>query len=216
MKLYTFFQSSTAYRVRIALNLKGLVPEMAFVNLTRGEQKSAEYAAVSAQRNVPTLVDGGQHLSQSLAIMEYLDEAYPETHPLLPGDAFTRAHIRALCLWIAADISPLGNLKVRKHLTGAMGHSEEEGVAFINHWIAEGFEALERMLATSPHTGIFCVGDTPTMADCCLVPQVFTAKRWKLDLAPYPTLMRIYEACEAHPAFIAAHPSRQPDAPTAA
>ncbi len=213
MQLYSFFQSSTSYRVRIALNLKGLTPEMHYVDLTKGEQKSDAYAKVSAQRNVPTLVDAGHRISQSLAIMEYLDEAYPNTHKLLPGDALDRAHIRALSLWVAADISPLGNLKVRKYLQGEMAQSEEAAVAFIKHWIKEGFDTLEQILATSPYTGKFCVGDVPTMADCCLVPQMFGARRWKLDLAPYPTINRIVEACEALPAFVAAHPLQQADAP---
>lgn len=213
MQLYTFFQSSTSYRVRIALNLKGLAPEMHYIDLTKGEQKSDAYAKVSAQKNVPTLIDHGQHLSQSLAIMEYLDEAYPNTHKLLPGDAIARAHIRALSLWVAADISPLGNLKVRKYLQGELAQSEEATVAFIKHWIKEGFDTLEQILATSPRTGKFCVGGTPTMADCCLVPQVFGARRWKLEMSAYPTINRIVEACEALPAFIAAHPLQQADAP---
>ncbi len=163
-------------------------------------------------RIVPTLVDGGAQLTQSLAIMEYLDEAYPDTHKLLAGDAITRAHIRALALTVAADISPLGNLKVRKYLEGPLGHSEETVAEFIRHWIHDGFTALETMLATSPRTGTFCVGETPTMADCCLVPQLFGARRWKLDMAPFPTITRIAAACEALPAFIAAQPSQQADA----
>ena len=215
MQLYTFYQSSTSYRVRIALNLKNLAPEMHYVNLTKGEQRAAEYASVSTQRNLPTLVDQGNHFSQSLAIMEYLDEAYPNAPKLLPGDATVRAHIRSLCLWIAADISPLGNLKVRKYLQGEMGQSEEATIAFINHWIKEGFDALEKILASSPHTGTYCVGDTPTMADCCLVPQVFVANRWKLDLTPYPTILRIVGNCEKLAAFADAHPSKQADAPAA-
>ena len=212
MQLYSFFQSSTSYRVRIALNLKGLKPEMHTINLTAGAQQSEEYCKVNTQRIVPTLIDNGHALSQSLAIIEYLDEAYPNTTKLLPGDAITRAHIRRLSLLIAADISPLGNLKVRKYLQGTMGQSEEATIAYINHWIADGFAALEKILADSPLTGKFCVGDTPTMVDCCLVPQLFTACRWKLDLTPYPTILRIAEACEALPACQAAHPSQQQDA----
>lgn len=212
MQLYTFFQSSTSYRVRIALNLKGLAPEMQYVDLTKGEQKSDGYASVNPARVVPTLVDRDATLTQSLAIMEYLDEAYPNTHRLLPGDAHIRAHVRALSLSIAADISPLGNLKVRKYLQHALGQSEEATVTFIKHWIREGFDALESILKDSPHTGVFCVGDAPTMADCCLIPQIFSANRWKLDMTPYPSINRIAVACEALPAFVAAHPTQQADA----
>lgn len=211
MELYTFAHSSTSYRARIALNLKGLAPAMHYVNLTKGEQRDAAYGKVNTQRIVPTLIDQDHVLSQSLAIMEYLDEAYPQTHRLLPGDAFQRAHIRSLSLLIAADISPLGNLKLRKLLQGTYGQSEEATIAFITHWIAQGFEAMEAILAASPYTGTYCVGELPTMADCCLVPQLFTARRWKMDLSAYPTLLRIDEACAALPAFISAHPSNQAD-----
>ena len=200
------------YRARIALNLKGLEPAMHYVNLTKGEQREEAYGAVNTQRIVPTLIDGAHSFSQSLAIMEYLDEAYPETHRLLPGDAVMRAHIRSLSLLIAADISPLGNLKVRKYLQSEMGQTEEATIGFITHWIAQGFEALEKILVNSPHTGTYCVGEAPTMVDCCLVPQLFTARRWKMDLTPYPTLLRIDEACAKLPAFITAHPSKQADA----
>ena len=211
MELYSFHQSSTSYRVRIALNLKGLQPPQHGINLTAGEQRTAEYEAVNTQRIVPTLIDNGHALSQSLAIIEYLDEVYPEPK-LLPGDAVARAHIRMLSLLIAADISPLGNLKLRKYMQGPLAQTEETTIAFINHWIGEGFTALEKILATSPYTGTFCVGDAPTMADCCLVPQVFVARRWKHDLTPYPTIQRIATFAEAHPAFAAAHPHQQPDA----
>ena len=210
MQLYTFAHSSTSYRVRIALNLKGLTPEMHDVNLTKGEQLTSEYAALNVQKNLPLLIDGDASLTQSLAIIEYLDETYPGPS-LLPGDAAQRAHIRALSLLIAADISPLGNLKVRKYLQGPLAHTEETTITFINHWIADGFAKLESILACSPHTGTFCVGDTPTMADCCLVPQLHTARRWKLNLAPYPTILRIATVAEVHPAFIAAHPHNQSD-----
>jgi maleylacetoacetate isomerase len=212
VELYSFFQSSTSYRVRIALNLKGLVPEMHYVDLGIGEQKSDAYAKLNPARIVPTLIDGKATLSQSLAIMEYLDEAYPNTYELLPGDAVARAHIRGLSLAIAADISPLGNLKVRKYLQNELSQSEETTIEFIKHWIKEGFDVLETILAASPLTGKFCVGDTPTMADCCLIPQLFGARRWKLDLASYPAILRIEKACEALPAFAAAHPSQQADA----
>ena len=211
MELYTFAYSSTSYRTRIALNLKGLAAEMHSVNLTKGEQREDAYGAVNAQRIVPTLIDGGHSLSQSLAIMEYLDEAYPNTPKLLPGDAVTRAHIRSVSLLIAADISPLGNLKIRKYLQGEMAQTEEATIGFIAHWITQGFDALEKILATSPYTGTYCVGDAPTMADCCLVPQLYTARRWKMDLSAYPTILKIAAVCEKHPAFAAAHPSKQAD-----
>lgn len=212
MELYTYFQSSASYRVRIALNLKGLKAKEHYIDLTKGEQRSAEYGAINPAHAVPTLVDDGAYLTQSLAIMEYLDEAYPDTGALLPKGALSRAHTRALALSIAADIAPLGNLKVRKYLAGPLAQSEEATVEFIRHWIADGLKALEITLATSPYTGKFCVGDWPTIADCCLIPQLFNARRWKLDLVAYPTINRIAQACEAHPAFIAAHPANQPDA----
>ncbi len=211
MKLYTFHQSSSAYRVRIALELKGLKPQMAFVNLTKAEQRSIDYALISPQMIVPTLIDQGHILGQSLAIMEYLEEVYP-TPSILPRTPVERARVRQLSLLIAADIAPLGNLKVRKYLYKNGWSEEEIPVKWICHWIKDGFEALEKILAESSATGTYCHGDLPTMADCCLVPQVFNAKRWNLNLASYPTISRIAEACDKHPAFIAAHPSKQPDA----
>lgn len=211
MKLYTFHQSSSAYRVRIALHLKGLMPEMEYVNLTRGEQKSAAYAAVNTQMIVPTLIDKGETLSQSLAIMEYLEEAYPSP-AILPKDLFARAHVRELALLVAADIAPLGNLKVRKYLP-QFGLSEDDiKTRWIAYWIKDGLDAFEKIVAASSYTGAFCCGDTPTMADCCLVPQIFNARRWGVELSVYPTIMRIIANCEAHPAFIAAHPAQQKDA----
>lgn len=209
MKLYGFCQSSSAYRVRIALNIKGLDPEHVFVNLTKGEQRDPAYAAINPQMAVPSLVEEGQVLTQSLAIMEYLEERYP-LPPLLPGDLFDRARVRALAQAVALDIAPLNNLKVRKYLL-QFGLSEEEvKVKWIQHWIADGFRAIEQMLSTEK-TGVFCHGDTPTIADCCLIPQVFNARRFGCNLAPYPTIMRIVAACEQHPAFVAAHPENQPD-----
>lgn len=212
MQLYSFFQSSTAYRVRIALNLKGLTPAMHYVSLTQGEQRSDAYAAVNPAMIVPTLIDGDFSLHQSLAIMEYLDEAYPETHALLPRDVKARAYARMLALTIAADTSPLGNLKLRKYLAGALAQPEESVVAFLNHWIAVGLTALEKLLVDSPYTGRFAMGAEPGLVDCCIVPQLFAARRWKHDLSAYPTIQRIADACESHPAFIAAHPLKQADA----
>lgn len=211
MKLYTYYQSSASYRVRIALNLKGLVPEMAFVNLVKAEQRDAAYEAVNPQRIVPALIEKGHTLSQSLAIMEYLEEAYPAP-PILPKDPFARAYVRSLALAIAADISPLGNLKVRKHLAEKLSLDKDTVDEWSKHWITEGLTAYEKMLARESHAGAFSCGDAPTMADCCLIPQLFNANRWKCDLAPYPRIRKIAEACDKHPAFIAAHPSKQADA----
>lgn len=226
MKLYTFHASSSAYRVRIALNLKGLQPEMSFVNLTKGEHRGTEYASVNTQMIVPTLLldnpppltGGGQEvgapiaLSQSLAIMEYLDEVYP-TPPILPKDPVERARVRGLALLIAADIAPLNNLKIRKYLP-QFGLSEDDvKTKWIQHWIYDGFAPLEKLLAESSRTGAFCHGDAPTMADCCLVPQVFNARRFECDMARFPNISRIAAQCDLHPAFIAAHPANQTDAP---
>jgi maleylacetoacetate isomerase len=210
MKLFTYFQSSGAYRVRIALNLKGLKAEMAFINLLKGEQKNDNYAAVNPQKVIPALIDEGHTLVQSLAIMEYLEETHPAT-PILPKEPFARAHARALSLVIAADTAPLGNLKVRKHLE-EKGFSKDALDAWMRHWIEDGLGAYEKLLARSPYTGTFSLGESPGMADCCLMPQVFNANRWKCDLSPYPLIRGIAEACEKLPAFIEAHPSKQKDA----
>jgi maleylacetoacetate isomerase len=211
MKLYTYFQSSASYRVRIALNLKGLEPEMEFINLVMGQQQQKSYEEVNPQRVVPTLMDKGRTFRQSLAILEYLEEAYPEP-PLLPKDPFARATVRSLALIIAADTSPLGNLKVRKYLETPVGLDKEIVKQWMGHWIAEGLAAFEKTLTRKSHAGAFCHGDAPSMADCCLIPQLFNADRWGCDLGPFPAIRRIREACDKHPAFIAAHPSRQPDA----
>jgi len=211
MKLYSYYQSSGAYRVRIALNLKGLGHEMAFVNLLKGEQKGEDYARVNPQKVIPALIDGGHTLVQSLAIIEYLEETYPAP-PLLPRDPAARAHARALALVIAADTSPLGNLKVRKYLEEKLGLGKQVVDDWVRHWIHDGLGAYEKLLAQSPLTGRFSLGDSPGMADCCLMPQLFNANRWKCDLTPYPLIRRIAAACEQHPAFIAAHPSKQKDA----
>lgn len=211
MKLYSFFQSSSSYRVRIALNLKGLAPEMAYVNLTKGEHRNESYAAVNTQMIVPTLIDKGHMFSQSLAIMEYLEEAYPNP-PIMPKDPIARAYVRELALVIAADTSPLGNLKVRKYLESAHGLDKDAQTQWIQHWVADGLAAFEKTAGLSKQSGKFCCGDTPTIADCCLSPQIFNAQRFKCDLTPYKHIMRIVENCAAHPAFAAAHPSKQADA----
>ncbi|MDM0040037.1 maleylacetoacetate isomerase [Variovorax sp. J22G21] len=211
--LYTYFRSSAAYRVRIAMNLKGLEAKHTFVHLTRGggEQFGEAYRALNPQALVPTLCDSGVRVSQSLAIMEYLDEVYPET-PLLPPMAADRAFVRQLSLGIACDIHPLNNLRVLKYLTGTLEVTEAQKSQWISHWIALGLEAVEAQLAQRKQGGVFCFGDTPTMADCCLVPQVFSAQRFNVDLSSCPTVLSVFDACEALPAFAAAHPSRQPDA----
>ena len=209
MKLYTYFASSGAYRVRIALNLKGLKADFAFVDLTKGEHKSAAYAAVNPQQMVPSLIDNdGNVLTQSLAIIEYLEEKYPEP-ALLPLAPVELARVRAIAHAMASDIGPLNNLKIRKYVKNEL-HFDEK--TWIRHWTHDGLARLERMLVQSPDTGTFCHGATPTLADCVLVPQLFHARRFGCDLSIYPTLVRIDAACAGLPAFIAAHPSKQPDA----
>lgn len=210
MKLYSYWRSSTSYRARIALNLKGLNPDIIPVNLLKGEQKQSAYASVNTQMRVPTLIDGEHNITQSLAVIEYLEEKYPNP-PLLPLTPPERAHVRALSLAIACDISPLNNLGPLAYLS-ELGIGEEQKTGWIKFWIAQGFATIERMLLSSPYAGSYCHGASPTMADCVLVPQVYNARRFNCDLSPYPNLMRIAEHAEKHPAFIAAHPSNQPDA----
>jgi maleylacetoacetate isomerase len=214
VKLYTYFRSSAAFRVRIALNLKGLAYDPVFVHLPKGEHRRPEYAAVDPQALLPTLVDGERALSQSLAIIEYLEETRPQP-PLLPSDAAGRARVRSLSLLVACEIHPLNNLRTLQHLKRALAQNEEQINAWYRHWIADGFAKLEADLNGSDSgdgAGRFCHGDSPTMADCCLVPQVFNAKRYLADLAPYPTLMRIFDACMKLEAFDRAQPAKQPDA----
>ena len=212
MKLYDYFRSSAAYRVRIALNLKGLTPERASIHLRHGAQRSDDYLAVNPQGLVPALVtDEGNVLTQSLAIIEWLDEAHPQP-PLLPKDAAGRARVRALALAIACDIHPLNNLRVLNYLTGTLGVTDAQGDGWYRYWCDVGLEALETQLARESATGKFCQGDTPSIADICLVSQLANARRVKLDLAPYPTLLRIEATCQALPAFAAAAPAMQPDA----
>ncbi|MBX9725920.1 MAG: maleylacetoacetate isomerase [Rickettsiales bacterium] len=213
MKLYSYYQSSASYRVRIALNLKGIAYESVAVNLVKAEQRDTAYASVNPQMQVPSLVlDSGQALTQSLSIMEYLEETHP-TPPLLPTDPIMRAQVRAFSLAIATDISPMGNLKIRKYLTTPLGIPENMvRTEWLQHWTADGLAALEALLRASPHVGSYCFGESPGMADCCLIPQLFAARRWGTDLAPYPTILKIADACDAHPAFRAAHPSQQTDA----
>lgn len=211
MKLYTYFRSSAAFRVRIALNLKKLAYEPVFVHLAKGEHRKPEYHAIDPQGLLPTLMDDdGGTLAQSLAIIEYLEETRPQP-PLLPADAHGRARVRSLSLLIACEIHPLNNLRVLQYLKRQLGHSEDEVNAWYRHWIADGLAKLEAELAR-PGTGRYSHGDTPGMADCCLVPQVFNAKRYSCDLAPYPTVTRVFDACMQLEAFDRAQPSKQPDA----
>ena len=210
MKLYTYFRSSAAFRVRIALNLKGLKYDPAFIHLAKGEHRKPEYAGVYPQALLPTLVDDGEVLSQSLAIIEYLDETHP-TPSLLPKDPLGRARVRSLSLLIACEIHPLNNLRTLQYLKRNLGQNEEQINTWYRHWVADGLIKLEADLAR-PGTGKFCHGDTPTMADCCLVPQIFNAKRYNSDLAPYPIVMRVFDACMKLEGFDRAQPSKQPDA----
>jgi len=210
--LHNYFRSSAAYRVRIAMNLKDLDYEYLSVHLTRegGMQFKDNYTALNPQQLVPLLDDDGFQLSQSLAIIEYLDEKYPAIR-LLPDSLHGRARVRQLTLAIACDIHPLQNLRVLKYLTGKLALTEENKAEWIKNWLELGLTALEADLVRAPTRGKFCFGDTPTMADCALVPQLFSAARFNVDMQPYPTLRSIYEACEALPAIAAAHPARQPD-----
>ncbi|MEO8676926.1 MAG: maleylacetoacetate isomerase [Casimicrobiaceae bacterium] len=212
MKLYDYFRSSAAYRVRIALNLKGLAPERAFVHLRRGAQREDDYLALNPQGLVPSLVtDDGAVLTQSLAILEWLDETHSRS-PLLPTDAAGRARVRSLALTIACDIHPLNNKRVQDYLTSTLGVTDEQRNGWVKYWIDMGFEALETRLAGDAATGRFCHGDAPTLADVCLVPQMANARRMDFDFTPYPTLLRIEAACAALPAFANAAPMKQPDA----
>jgi maleylacetoacetate isomerase len=210
MKLYGFSRSSAAFRVRIALNLKRLDYENAFIHLRRGEQAEPEFLGVNPQGLVPALEIDGQRLTQSLPIIEYLDEMHPEP-PLLPRDPAGRARVRALAAIVACDIHPLNNLRVLRYLHGPLGHDQGAIETWYNHWIDSGFRGIERLLAGDRRTGAFCHGERPGLADIALVPQVVNAERYRLDLAPYPTIARIFETCMKLDAFAASHPERQPD-----
>ena len=205
MKLYGYFRSSAAYRVRIALNLKSLSADDEYIHLQKGVQTMPEYLSVNPQGLVPALVDDGNVILQSLAICEYLDEQHPEP-PLLPSDALGRARVRALAQAIACEIHPLNNLRVLKYLTGELGLTEDVKNRWYQHWIAEGFRGLEGLLTDHPGTGKYCHGNTPGLADICLVPQVYNAERWDIDFEPFPQIRAVTQACRAHPAFAAADP----------
>ena len=210
MELYSYFRSSASWRVRIALALKGLDVDYRAVHLLKKEQSAPDYVEKSTSGLVPLLVtDDGLHLHQSMAIIEYLDETVPEP-PLLPGDAAGRARVRALAQDIACEIHPLNNTRVLGYLTGTLGASDEAKSAWIRRWVEGGLEVVERQLAARPAP--FCGGETPGLADCVLVPQIFNAQRFKCELGHVPHVMRVHAACMALPAFASTQPSACPDA----
>ena len=211
--LYSYWRSSAAFRVRIALNLKGLHYETRAIHLLRegGEQHSPAYAALNPQELVPTLLDGERVLTQSMAILEYLDETRPQPS-LLPADAAGRARVRALAQVVGCDIHPIGNLRVLQWIGSQFHADDEQKSVWMRHWVSTGLHALETMLASSKDTGRYCHGDTPGLADACLVPQVYNARRWKVPLGDYPTILRIDATCATLDAFHNAMPEQQPDA----
>jgi maleylacetoacetate isomerase/maleylpyruvate isomerase len=209
MELFNYYRSSASYRVRIALALKGLDYTYRPVHLAKNEQFNESYAAVSAAHLVPLLRDGDHALTQSLAIIEYLDETHP-TPPLLPAAPAARARVRALAMDIACEIHPLNNLRVLRYLVRDLKVSEDDKNRWYRHWVETGLEVVERQLAAQPSA--FCHGDTPTLADCCLVPQIFNARRFDCRLDHVPNVMRVFEACMALPAFEDTRPEKCPDA----
>lgn len=211
MKLYTFFRSSASYRVRIALNLKGLNYEQIPIHLRRGEQLAPAYKAINPQALVPTLDDNGPLLTQSLAIIEYLEERYPQT-PLLPPDLADRAMVRSMALAVGCEVHPLQNLRVLNYLRKELGQSDEAANRWAQHWISLGLEALERSVTSLPNRKDFCFGNTPSLADIFLVPQLSNARRFGCDLTTFPTLVRIETNCLKLAAFASAAPEKQPDA----
>ncbi|WP_162583816.1 maleylacetoacetate isomerase [Variovorax sp. PBS-H4] len=210
MKLYNYFRSSASFRVRIALNLKGLDYDYLPVHIARGEHKTGPFSAISPDMLVPLLEDDGERLTQSMAIIEYLDEIHPEP-ALLPRDPVGRAHVRALAQSIACEIHPLNNLRVLKYLVRELKIGDDAKNAWYRHWVREGMLAFERQLALRP-ASLYCWGDTPTLADCCLVPQVFNGQRFDCDFSGLPRTMAAFEACMQLDAFQRAQPSRCPDA----
>jgi maleylacetoacetate isomerase len=212
VKLYTFFRGSSPFRLRIALNLKGLPYEAIPVHLGKGEHRKPQFGEVNPQQLLPALVlDDGHVLNQSLAIIEYLDELHPNP-PLIPKEPKARARVRSLSLLVACEIHPLNNARTLAYLRKEMGQNEEQVNTWYRHWVADGLAKLEAEMTRGPGVGKFSHGDAPTMADCCLVPQIFNAQRFNCDLAPYPTLMRVYAECMKLEAFDRAQPSKQPDA----
>ncbi len=216
MKLYNYFRSSAAYRVRIALNLKGLKWEHIGVHLLKGQHRAEPYLAINPAGLVPTFIDDdGAVLTQSLAIIEYLDEVKAGSTQLLPADAVDRAYVRALALSLSCDVHPLNNVRVLNYLSNVLNVTQVQKDAWIAHWITTGLATIEQMLAQhkneSGKSGQFCFGDAPTMADCVLVPQVFSARRFNVDVSIYPLVAAIDALCNTLPAFISAHPKNQPD-----
>ena len=211
MKLYGYFRSSAAFRVRIALNLKKLDRETALINLQAGDQSSPGYRAVNPQGRVPALEVDDTVLLQSLAIIEYLEEVFPDP-PLLPPDPMGRARVRGIANIISCDIHPLNNLAVLNYLRDRLAADEAHRTEWYRHWVAQGFGGIEPLLRDSDATGRFCHGDRPGLADICLVPQVFNAQRFDCDLSPYPTIGRIFDACMTLEVFDLAQPSKQPEA----
>ena len=210
VKLYTFWRSQAAFRVRIALNLKGLTHEDVTINLDRGDQFKPEYKAQNPQAVVPTLYDGDAKLFQSIAILEYLEEKYPNP-PILPKQPLARAWVRGFALINAADSHPLIVPRVRNYLANVLKIDEDARTAWIQHWLNAGLQAMEDLLAEQNPSGKCCYGNTPTIADICLVTQVTPAQLFKTNLEPFTRVMRIYEACMAIPAFAKADPRNQPD-----
>ncbi len=211
MKLHTMFRSSASYRVRIALAYKGIAHESAFLNLAKGEHHTDRYRAVNPQGLVPSLEDGGRTLIQSLAIMEYLEETHPQP-PLLPRDPLARAYVRAVSQIIACEMHPLNNLRTLTYLRKSLGQDEEGVNRWYAHWIDAGFRSLEAYLDAEKRAGRYTFGDMVTMADCCLVPQVFNAQRYKCDTSAFKTVMRVFDECMKLDAFASTEPSKQPDA----
>lgn len=211
MKLYSFFRSSASYRVRIALNLKGLQYEQIPIHLRKGEQTASSYKAINPQALVPTLEDNDRLLTQSLAIIEYLEEQHPQP-PLLPRDPADRATVRSMALTIACEVHPLQNLRVLNYLKNDLHHSEEDASRWAQHWITLGLEAVEKMVRSVPSHGHFCFGNAPSLADICLVPQLSNARRFRCDLSGFSQLLQIEANCLKLPAFVAASPEKQPDA----
>ena len=213
MELYTYFRSSAAYRVRIALNIKRLEADYRYVHLLRdgGEHRKQGYHKLNPQERVPVLVDGGVPVTQSLAILEYLEEIHPNP-PLLPDDIADRAWVRSLAQIVACDIHPLNNLGVLKYLENEFGVDEAARRKWYRHWIHQGFKAMEEILSKDPRVKTYCFGTKVTVADICLVPQVYNAKRFGMDMSPYPTIARINDACLELPTFAKAAPEKQKDA----
>jgi maleylacetoacetate isomerase len=215
IRLYTYWRSSACYRVRIALNLKQLPYQSLPIHLVKdgGEQHSPEFHELNPQELIPVLMHGGRMLRQSLAIIDYLDENFDTSRPLMPSVARERQRVRAIAQMIACDIHPLGNLRVLQYLETEFGADESQRESWSRHWIRSGFRALEEVLADSAATGTYCEGDSPTMADCCLVPQVYNAKRFGIGLDDFPAIARVNDACLKLPAFQDARPEAQPDCP---